>query len=271
MGDVIRDPEGKPLRLLGMAQDITERKEAELERERYAQDLVRSNRELEQFARLVSHDLRAPLRTVIGFLRLLEEDRGEGLDDEAREYVTYASESAARMQRMIDAMLEYARLEGEIEPFGPVDCEALLAQTLHDLRFVIDEWEGVVTSDPLPVVWGDSVQLSLVFQNLVSNALKFQREGHTPRVHVSVEKDEEEWLFSVEDNGIGISERHQKRLFQVFSRLHTPQEYPGLGVGLATCKKVVDRHGGRIWVESEPGVGSTFYFSIPLEGTQTQL
>ncbi len=253
------------------ARDVTEQRLAEEKVERYAADLERSNRELEQFGYVISHDLREPLRMVSSFLRLLDNRYSDQLDAKGKEFIDYAVDGAERMQEMIRALLNLSRVETRGEPLAPVDCEVVLKRTVNALQRTIEENDVEITHDPLPTVIADRGQLGQVFQNLIANAIKFRREGVTPRVHVSASpspqpsprQGEGEWLFAVADNGIGIDPEQAERVFQVFQRLHTEEEYPGLGIGLALCKRIVERHGGRIWVESEPGEGSTFKFTIP--------
>jgi PAS domain S-box-containing protein len=263
-GDVFHDEQGRAVRMLGVVQEITARKRAELEREEYAARLLRTNAELEQFARVISHDLREPLRMVRGFMDLLVERYGDALDETAQEYIGYAVDGATRMHRMIKALLEYARIDAQSQTFARIDAQEVLEQVLHDLRFTIEEQQAQVTADSLPQVRADPLQLGQLFLNLLGNALKFQRAGHPPQVHVAAERQEGAWLFAVQDNGIGIDPAHVPYLFRVFSRAPTEgQAYEGTGIGLASCKKIVERHGGQIWVESEPGAGSTFYFTLP--------
>lgn len=248
--------------------DITERKRAEQEIEHYAADLERSNQELQQFAYIVSHDLQSPLRVMAGYLDLLEKRYGAQLDDRAEKYITNAVNSAERMKEMIHALLNLSRVETRGENFAPTDCNAVLKHTLESLAIVHEESEAQITHDHLPTVMADEAQLSQVFQNLIANAIKFKRDDKAPHIHISAtaqtHEGKEEWLFSFEDNGIGIDPEHTDRIFEIFQRLHTDEEYPGLGIGLALCKRIVDRHGGRIWVESTLGQGSTFYFTLPI-------
>ncbi|MFP4343570.1 MAG: PAS domain S-box protein [Anaerolineales bacterium] len=263
-GDVFRDEQGRAVRMLGVVQEITARKQAELEREEYAARLLHTNAELEQFARVISHDLREPLRMVRGFMDLLVERYGDELDETACEYIGYAVDGAARMHRMIKALLEYTRIDARSQSFALIDTQEVLEQVLHYLRFTIEEREAEISFDSLPQVRADPLQLEQIFQNLLGNALKFQRAGHRPQVHVRAERQAGAWVFAVQDNGIGIAPAYIPYLFQVFSRVPTDvQEYEGTGIGLASCKKIVERHGGRIWVESQPGAGSTFYFTLP--------
>jgi PAS domain S-box-containing protein len=254
--------------------DITERKRAEAAAARYAADLERSNRELEQFGYVVSHDLRAPLRAVKGYVDLLRSRYGDQLDAKALAYIDYAVDGVDRMREMIAALLDLSRVETRGRKPAPTDVERVLNQSQHTLTSLIEETGAKITHDPLPTVMADEAQLIQVFQNLICNAIKFRREEVPPRIHVSAvassppEGSEEEhtgptWTLSVTDNGIGIAPDQVDRIFQIFQRLHTEEEYEGLGIGLALCKRIIDRHGGRIWVESKPGRGSTFSFTLP--------
>ena len=243
--------------------DVTERKRTEEELKRATEDLIRSNRELEQFAYIASHDLQEPLRMVASSTQLLARDYKDKLDTEAAEYIGFAVEGAKRMQMLINQLLNYSRVGAQPKPFEPVDCEKIFEAAVVNLRIAIDESRATLTHDPLPTVMGDDVQLLQVFQNLLANAIKFQRREH-PQIHVWAEQKDGQWEFAVRDNGIGIDPRHHERLFGIFQRLHGREKYSGTGIGLAICKKVVEQHGGHIWVESAPGKGSTFYFTIPL-------
>jgi light-regulated signal transduction histidine kinase (bacteriophytochrome) len=248
-----------------MIENITERKQAEERLTRMTQDLTRSNADLERFASVASHDLREPLRMVGSFVQLLAERYRGQLDADADDYIGFAVDGVQRMERLINDLLEYSRLNTRGEPFRPIDAEAVLAQTLWDLDLTIAEADAVVTHDPLPAVLADPVQLAQLFQNLISNALKFHG-AEPPRVHVSHSPAPSSapcWLFSVRDNGIGIDPKDHTRIFDIFQRLHTREEYPGTGIGLAVCQRIVERHGGRIWVESQVGQGTTFFFTLP--------
>ncbi len=285
---LVRDEAGRPIRAAGIHQDITERKRAEAQLAQYAAELKRSNEELEQFGYVISHDLREPLRMVKSYLDLLARRYRGALDAKAHQYIDYAVDGAERMQAMIQALLDLSRVETQGRGFAPTDTESIVHRTRQALARVIEETGAEITHDPLPTVMADEAQLAQVFQNLIANALKFRREGVPPRVRIaavlsppanSPHRREEpplergikgrrdaggEWRFSVTDNGIGVPPDQTDRLFQIFQRLHTKNEYEGLGIGLALCKRIVARHGGRIWVESEPGAGATFTFTLPV-------
>jgi light-regulated signal transduction histidine kinase (bacteriophytochrome) len=216
---------------------------------------------------VASHDLQEPLRNVVSCMQLLEKKYKSKLDADADQYLHYAVDSAVRMKALIQDLLTYSRIGTRGKPSQPTDCEKLVDETLRNLRSAIVETGAVITHDPLPTISGDDTQLSQVFLNLIGNAVKFRRD-ELPRVHLSTRKNNNEWVFSVKDNGIGIESRHLERIFVIFQRLNKRAEYGGTGMGLAIVKKVVERHGGRVWVESEPGVGTTFYFTIPEKGIQ---
>jgi light-regulated signal transduction histidine kinase (bacteriophytochrome) len=234
-----------------------------VERARLTAELQRSNQELQQFAYVVAHDLQEPLRMVATYVQLLAKRSQGRLDAETQEFMSYAVDGAERMQALIQDLLAYTRVDGAAPQWTPVDSEALLGRTLGNLHFALEDMRAEVTHDPLPTVQGDAKQLGLVLQNLVGNALKFHGEA-PPRIHIAARRDGQHWVFAVRDNGIGIDPKHTERIFGVFQRLHTRREYPGTGIGLAICKKIIERHGGRIWVESEPGRGATFFFTLPM-------
>lgn len=225
-------------------------------------ELARSNAELEQFAYIASHDLQEPLRMISSYVQLLEKRYKGKLDRDADDFIGYASDGALRMQRLINDLLAYSRVGTRGKSFEEVNLEAALTQALENLHLAVKEKNAIVTHDPLPLAYGDSGQLTQVFQNLIDNAIKFARE-HPPRVHISARVEEGECFCLVRDNGIGIASEFLNKLFLLFQRLHTRKEYPGTGIGLAICKRIIERHGGKIWVESNPNEGSTFYFKIP--------
>lgn len=260
---------GGRVEVLGISRDITERKRAETKLKETMDELARSNAELQQFAYVASHDLQEPLRMVTSYVQLLARRWRGKLDRDADEFIAFAVDGAIRMQDLINDLLAYSRLGTRASPFAPTDCNEVFENALNNLRLAIDGSGAIVKCDPLPTVYGDTVQLVQVFQNLIGNAIKFRRE-QPPRVEVSVTQSNKEYVFSVRDNGIGIEPQYHERIFLIFQRLHSRAEYPGTGIGLAICKRVVERHGGRIWVESEPGKGSTFRFTIPTTGGEQQ-
>jgi signal transduction histidine kinase len=225
-------------------------------------DLSRSNRELEQFAYIASHDLQEPLRMVASYLQLIERRYKGRLDSNADEFIGYAVDGAVRMQRMINDLLAYSRVGTKGNAFAPVDANEVLGQAMADLRLKIRETNAAITYDPLPTVQADASQLVQVFQNLLSNSIKFRGETK-PAIHVSAQRNEDAWQFSVRDNGIGFDPAYAEKIFIIFQRLHPVSVYPGSGIGLTICKKIIERHGGRIWAESEPGKGALFKFTIP--------
>lgn len=242
---------------------IVEKHFAEADLEKRAKELSRSNKELEQFAYVASHDLKEPLRMVSSYLSLLEKRYNSILDDEAKEYIEFAVDGAQRMNDLVDGLLMYSRIDRSTTPFEPVDIEEVFQIASTNLEVSIRDSGTILTHDPLPQVMGDRRQLIQLFQNLISNALKFQ-DGRTPEVHVSSLAIGRDWRISVRDNGIGIEPEQSDRIFQMFRRLHTRDEYPGNGMGLAISKKIVERHGGKIWFDSEPRKGATFFFTVPV-------
>jgi len=264
----VKDAAGRVIRLFGTVQDITERK-LEAERlELLVTELARSNAELERFAYIASHDLQEPLRMVISYVQLLAQRYRGQLDADADEFIGYAVEGAQRMSQLILDLLEFSRVGTRGQPFAPVAAEAVLAQVERELGEEIAAAAAHITHDPLPIVAADRAQLAQLFAHLIFNALKF-RSADPPRVHISaretfeVSETSKVWEFAVRDNGIGIAPQYHEEIFRAFRRLHTRRLYPGNGIGLAICKKIVERHGGRMWVESQEGQGSTFYFTLP--------
>jgi signal transduction histidine kinase len=225
-------------------------------------ELERSNAELQEFASVASHDLSEPLRMVVSYLELLTDRTRGKLEPQAQEYIKSATDGAMRMQALIKDLLAFARVDARGAKFEPTDCEEAFRVAARNLKLAIEETRAAVSYEHLPTVMGDPVQLTQVFQNLVGNALKFHGNGE-PKVDVEAHRQNGEWVFSVKDNGIGIDPKYFERIFVIFQRLHTRQEYPGTGMGLAICKRIIERHGGRLWVESEPGHGSTFLFTLP--------
>ena len=258
----VRNEAGAMLYEIAIYDDITERKRADAALEEAHQELKRSNAELEQFAYVASHDLQEPLRMVSSYTQLVLRRYGDRLDGDAREFMNYVVEGAARMKQLIEDLLAYSRVGTRGKEPVPTDLEGALRKALTNLRNAIEESSAAVTWDPLPAVLADDSQVAQLFQNLVGNALKF-RSTSVPRVHISSKQNENEWELAVADNGIGIEPQYYERIFMVFQRLHNKTEYPGTGIGLAICKKVVERHGGRLWVESRLGEGSIFRFTFP--------
>jgi PAS domain S-box-containing protein len=268
-GEPIFDSRGQFTGYRGVGSDITERKLAEAELKRAhddlaqkAEELQRSNAELEQFAYVASHDLQEPLRMVSSYTQLLGRRYNDKLQGDAQEFMQYIVDGAARMKQLIEDLLAYSRVGTKGKEFQPVAVEAPLKKAITNLRAAIEESGAAVTWGPLPAVDADEMQLAQLFQNLMGNALKF-RGQRVPRIHVSALEEGGEWQLTVADNGIGIEPQYFERIFMLFQRLHTMGEYPGTGIGLAICKKVVERHGGRIWVSSTPGEGSQFHFTLP--------
>ncbi len=255
-----------------ITRDLTERKQAEevlheinKRLQEQADELAAINKDLEQFAYIASHDLQEPLRAVSGFVTLLHQRYAGRLDEKADSYIGSAVEGASRMQALINGLLEYSRVGSRGNVPAPASANDALKEALASLQTLIQESGAVVTSDPLPRVQADATQLAHVFQNLIANAIKFRSEK-TPEIHVGSRRQDGSWLFWVRDNGIGIDPKYNERIFMIFQRLHTRSKYPGTGIGLAICKRIVERHGGSIWVESQPDRGSTFYFTLPDKG-----
>ena len=238
-----------------------ERRQAQAELVRMAKELLDSNAELQQFAYVASHDLQEPLRAVAGYISLIEERFRDKLDEKGRQHVAGAIEGAERMHALINDLLELSRVGSRAKAFQATDLNAVLDVALHNLGPRIRECGATVTRDSLPMLEVDGSQITLLFQNLISNALKFHSD-RPPEIRITARPQSGHWLFAVADNGIGIESQYFERIFQIFQRLHTRKRYPGTGIGLAICKKIVERHGGRLWVESEPGIGSTFYFTL---------
>jgi PAS domain S-box-containing protein len=242
--------------------DITERKQQKERLERYAEELARSNAELQQFAYVASHDLQEPLRMVTSYLGLMEKKFGSELNPKAKEYMGFAVDGSQRMKGLIDDLLQYSRVDSQPIVLEVVDMNELVKVVEEDHQVSIRESKAELIVGPLPTIWADKVQIKQLLTNLISNAIKFH-DSKPPRIEVSAVTYGDEFVFTVKDNGIGIDQRHGDKLFKMFSRLHTRDEYPGTGIGLAIAKKIVERHGGKIWFESEVGKGTAFYFTIP--------
>ena len=258
----LRDARDRIVGLRSTIQDITRLKKAEERLKDTMGKLEESNRELEQFAYVASHDLQEPLRMVASYTQLLARRYRDKLDADANEFISFAVDGAQRMQQLISDLLAYSRVTMRGKAFEPTDCQAVFDEALTNLKVRIEETGAEVSHGALPTMSGDRIQLVRLLQNLISNAIKFRGE-ESPRVDVSAQRKGDEWVFTVSDNGIGIEPQYAERIFTIFQRLHGRGEYPGTGIGLAVCKRIVERHGGRIWVESAPGEGATFYFTLP--------
>jgi PAS domain S-box-containing protein len=254
--------EGEPL-VISNIRDVTWRKEAEERLRAVAADLARSNAELEQFAYVASHDLQEPLRMVASYTQLLARRYQGKLDEEADEFIGFAVDGARRMQELINDLLSYSRVGTRALQLDQVDTGQVVDQVVGDLTAAIRDSGGTVTRDELPIVRADPTQLRQLFQNLIANGIKFNQPNTPPHVHVAARREPRAWSFAVSDNGIGIESQYLDRIFVLFQRLHSRAEYPGTGIGLAICKKIVERHGGQMRVESEVGKGTTFRFTIP--------
>lgn len=248
---------------ISVQEDITARRLSQQRLKKSAEEIARSNRELETFAYMASHDLKEPLRTISNYLTLLDRKHGGALGPEACEYMEFAMDASRRMQHLIDDLLDYSKVSMKARQVVPVDCELVLRDVRRNLRASTEETGAEIQISHLPIIEGDAFQLGQLFQNLLTNSIKYRRPTVPPKIVIDSVHRDEEWVFRVKDNGIGIDMSFAERIFQLFQRLHTYQEYPGTGLGLAACKRIVERHGGRIWVESQPGEGSSFYFTIP--------
>lgn len=258
-----RNVQGQVERSLAVVIDVTERKKAEAEREQYARELEGTNKELEQFAYVASHDLQEPLRTITSFIKLLEQDYGSSLSADSKDYFDFIVDAAERMRQLIQDLLTYSRAGQWALNRTATDLNAIVEHVQMGLQVAVHEHKADITVEDLPVLNVDPMLLQLLFQNLLSNAIKF-RGSEPPRIEVRAEQRGDLWQFSVHDNGIGIKERYASKIFEIFRRLHGQGKYKGTGIGLAICKKVVERHGGTIWVKSVVGQGSTFYFTLPV-------
>ncbi len=259
---VYKDDFNNVIGVFASARDITELKESEKVLKLRLDELARSNKELEQFAYVSSHDLQEPLRMIASYLQLLDRKYKGKLDAKADKYINFSVDGATRMQNLIDDLLAFSRVTTQAKEFKPIDLEVIYKETLFNLELSIKENDAVVSHDHLPIVQADKTQIAQVFQNLISNAIKFRSENQ-PKINITAKEENNQWLFAVQDNGIGIDPKHSDRIFEIFKRLHKKRDYPGTGIGLAICKKIIERHGGRIWVESELGKGTIFYFTLP--------
>jgi PAS domain S-box-containing protein len=257
-------------RFIGFIRDITSRKKAEAKLHKSEADLeiknkelIRKNTELEQFAFVASHDLQEPLRTISGFVELLQQQYHGRLDEKADKCLSYIVQSSDRMKIFVNDLLQYSRI-GSKQENEQVNCMEMLGEVLADLGKTIDETHAYIDADQLPVINGHGGEIKQLFQNLIVNAIKFRKKDSNPEIKISAEREGEFWQFKFADNGIGIEEQHKERIFVIFQRLHTRSEYLGSGIGLSNCKKIVELHNGRIWVDSKPGIGSTFQFTIPV-------
>ena len=255
-------PGQTPTYHIAIVEDISSRKQTEEYLGSTLANLERSNKELEQFAYIASHDLQEPLRMVASYTQLLAQHCEGQLDDKAQKFIGYAVDGAMRMQRLINDLLDYSRVQTQGHAPQLVNAEAVLADVVKNLSATLLENQAIITHEGLPSLTVDEVQFQQLLQNLIGNAIKFRRE-EVPRVHISARDCGHEWLFTVRDNGIGFEAKFAERIFHIFQRLHTRQEYPGTGIGLAICKRIVERHGGKICCDSMPGMGSTFYFTLP--------
>ena len=256
----LKDKKGKITGFVKITRDLTERKKTEIELKNKSLELERSNTELEQFAYVASHDLQEPLRMVNSYVQLLANRYKDKLDEDANDFINFAIDGSNRMRILINSLLEYSRIN-RVKPFETVHTNEVLKEVLVDLAGSIKENKAKITYTDLPEISGDSVLIGQVFQNLISNAIKFKGEN-APIITISAKKRNGEFIFSVKDNGIGIKKEYAEKIFVIFQRLHGKHVYPGTGIGLAICKKIVERHGGKIWVESEPGKGSEFCFTL---------
>lgn len=251
--EAVPDPSGQTVSAIAL--DITEKK-------RINEELIRSNQELQQFAYIAAHDLQTPLRSIGGFAQLLQRDYGNRLGTEADSWISQIVRYAERMQALINAVLGYARIDSQGASFEAVDLGRVCDEFLESAAATLAAEEATVTRSDLPTVVGDRLQLAQVLQNLIDNGIKY-RGSEPPRVHLSARREDQEWVISVHDNGIGIAGKHHGQIFEIFQRLHSQHAYPGTGIGLAICRRIVQRHGGRIWLDSEPGQGSVFHFTLP--------
>lgn len=261
-GEVLTDINGNPIKMSGTAQDVTVLKENEARLQKYSQELEYKNKETAQFSYIASHDLQEPLRTITNYINLFDTDYKRQFDENANLYIKFISGAATRMQTLIHDLLEYNRL-GNDAKMEMVDCNVLLTEIKQNLSAAIEENNVTLNISKLPVIEGYHSRLNSLFQNLISNAIKFRKIDVDPIIDINAENKGKDWLFTISDNGIGIEKEYYDRIFKLFQKLHPRNEYQGTGIGLAQCKKIVELRGGKIWVESQLGIGSTFYVSLP--------
>ena len=258
-----RDNKGTPTQFMGTFIDISERKMQEAIVQQNQRELERKNKELEQFTYLASHDLQGPLKTIINYVDLIEEEWASKMDSASAKYLQVVANAAGRMKTLINDLLDYSRIGKNQRVI--VNCDELIKNILTDLSSLIVEAQANFNITELPTLNGYKTELSILFTNLISNALKFRKKDTPPRIKIWAEEESNQWKFAVQDNGIGIEEAYVERIFVIFQRLHNRKDYEGTGIGLAHCQKIVELHGGKIWVESQLNIGSTFYFTIPRE------
>lgn len=246
-----------------LVRNSTRQKEADDKLKELVESLEHSNQELDHFAHIVSHDLQEPLRMVASFMKLLVEKYQNTLDQEAKNYIEFALDGTTRMQKLITDLLAYSRVTTQAASFVPTNCQMIVAYAIQNLNVMATEKKAKIIYNNLPTVMGDETQLLQLFQNLLSNALKFQETDNIPEIHITAKRNKQEWIFEISDNGIGISPESHHKIFLIFQRLHSRKEFPGSGLGLAICEKIITRHKGRIWLESEMGKGTRFFFTIP--------
>lgn len=262
------DEDGNPRGSVSVFMDITDYKKAKIKTESLLKELERSNRELDQFAYVTSHDLKEPLRMISSFTQLLEKRYSGSLDQDADEFIGFIVDGASRMQQMLDSLLQYSRISTEAKKYELVDMNHVVNESLKNLKIAVEENDAEINVEKLPMIYADRSQMIQLFQNLIANAIKFHGD-ETPNIQISSWKEGDKYYFAVKDNGIGIDPKYQERIFQVFQRLHTTEEYEGTGIGLSITKKILEHHNGSIWVKSQPNKGSTFNFSLPIKRNNT--
>lgn len=260
---LIKDMESNYLKILPLTiERALKQKQTDKDLAKHIEALARSNAELEQFAYVASHDLQEPLRMVTNFLQLLEKRLEDKMDTDSKEFINYAVEGAKRMKHMIDDLLSYSRVLSKKAQFEEIDVDIILDQVMEDLMENINENKAKIIRKKMPMLVADKIKLARIFINLINNAIKFRNKNAAPLIEISCEETKQDYVFSVRDNGLGLKKEYQEKIFIIFQRLNPKEEYPGSGIGLAVCKKIAELHDGKIWVESELGAGSTFYFSI---------